>query len=131
MVYLLSDEELPEGFRYPASFVRTVSSVPAPYFAPWWFLAEHPDLSREWLEMVREEYPSRVLIPFAKYDVYDDIACFDGTDCSGDPIVHFVHFAASPGWEGRGNVPNFDAWLEVAKRDSEEWRAERREVPSQ
>ena len=72
-----------------------------------------------WLEEISNQYPSRKLVPFAKINYSDDIACFDASVNSNDPIVHYVHSYASPGWEDRGSVKNFDEWLKLALKDSE------------
>jgi hypothetical protein len=122
---LLTDEELPEGFRYAAAFLQMMSHPEPADPDPWWCLVDTPERPRKWLKMAREDYPSRVLIPFAKYESYEEAACFDGTDRSGDPKVHIVHFGASPGQEHAGSFANFDAWLDQAKRDAAEWKAER------
>ena len=66
-------------------------------------------------------------VPFAHWYCSDDIACFDGADTSGNPKVYFVHAFASSGWEDRGDVDNFDEWLKIAQKDSEEYKKERKE----
>lgn len=123
--YVFEDVELPPGFALPPSFFKIMATNPIPYYEPWWFLTEFPNDARYWFCRFARDYPERVLIPFAKFGVDEDLACFDGTDISGDPVVHLVHAGASPGWEDRGKVANFDAWIELAKEKSAEWKAER------
>jgi hypothetical protein len=96
-----------------------------PHFEPWWFLMEFEGEAREWLDALREDFPEHSLIPFAKYSVYAEVACFDGTDLSGDPAVVFVDLEALPGVVG-GRLANFDEWLEIAKEEAAEWAEERR-----
>jgi hypothetical protein len=115
--YLFQDRDLPEGFRFPPRYLAMVEADPVPSLGAWWLLAEFPDYARYFLKYVREEYPDRSLIPFAKFDVFDDIACFDGADRTGDPGVYYVHAGATAGWEDRGYVRNFEAWLEDTKDD--------------
>ena len=56
--------------------------------------------------------------PFAKYDYIDDIACFDASLPSENPSVYYIHMFATPGWENRGNVIDFNAWLQAALEDA-------------
>lgn len=123
--YLYSKQELPQGFSFPSSFLDIVNRDPVLDLDPWWFLYEFEEVAKTWLLEMKKQYPNRSLIPFAKVTYSDDIACFDGTDRSGDPKVYYVHTFASPGWEDRGNVNNFDDWLKLAKEESMEYKAER------
>jgi hypothetical protein len=123
--YLFQDQDLPQGFIFPGAFVRILSDSKIPYYEPWWFLNKFPDEAAGWLDMLRRYFPSRVLVPFAKYGIYDRVVCFDGTDVSGDPRVFYVNAGATPGWEDWGGEVNFAAWLERAKRDAAEWIAAR------
>jgi hypothetical protein len=77
-----------------------------------------------WLLTVKRLYPERKLVPFALRMGSDDIACFDGSTSSADPVVYLVHAYASSGWEDRGSVANFEAWLKVAEEESARHRAE-------
>ncbi len=98
----------------------------ATQIGPWWFLHRYPESANFWLEELREEYPSRSLVPFAKFSVFDDIACFDGADTSGDPKIYYAFEGASPGWDAQNQGPNshFERWIAQAKRDAEQWKAE-------
>jgi len=109
--FLFAAPEISADFKYPASFLNYCATAKNDSLEPW-YIFEDAEEAMDWLETVREWYPTRNLIPFARDDVSgDDIACFDGADVAGDPKVHFVHTFASAGWEDRGNVPNFAAWL--------------------
>lgn len=104
-------------FKYPAAFLDYCATAENDSLEPW-YIFEDAEEAADWLGTVREWYPTRNLIPFARDDVSgDDIACFDGADIAGDPKVHFVHTFASAGWEDRGNVMNFAAWLVEARKD--------------
>src|SRR5262245_21626115 len=107
--YVVSAELLPHGFQYPASFLELLGGE-LPDLDPWYFLCESRKLVDGWMGDIRGLYPSRKLVPFAKWSASDDIACFDASSASQDPIVHYVHAYASPGWEDRGNVVNFLEW---------------------
>lgn len=125
--YLYSKQELPKGFSFLHSFLEIVHQDSILDIKPWWFFYEFETLSKQWLLEIKKQYPTRSLVPFAKVSYSDDIVCFDGSDTSGDPKVFFVHAFASPGWEDRGNVQNFDEWLKLAKEESTQYKAERAE----
>jgi hypothetical protein len=111
-------------FKLPLSYLDLIAQDELPDLDPWWFLAKEEDSAIFWAQTLRKLYPGRSLLPFAKIDHTDDVACFDLSDTSGNPKVFYVHAFASPGWEYRGEVPSFDAWLENAKEESEEFKAE-------
>ncbi|GAA6143719.1 hypothetical protein [Hydrogenophaga sp. 5NK40-0174] len=115
--------QLPDGFVYPKSFMEFIKLEPLPDLKPWWFLHKYAGTSEAWLKTVREQYPNRRLVPFAKMEHTDDVVCFDASGPSSDPIVHYVHTYASPGWEDRGHVINFDAWLKAAIADAQQFKA--------
>ena len=81
-------------------------------------MCHYPGTSDAWLKLLRRSYPARQLIPFAKYDYTDDIACFDASLLSENPSVYYIHMFATPGWENRGNVIDFNAWLQAALEDA-------------
>jgi hypothetical protein len=123
----ITPEKLPDGFRYPSEFEKFCAATPAKAIKPWSILDER-EVADDWLETVQEWYPDRCLIPFAQHDVTgDDIACFDGNDRTGDPEVHLVHSYASAGWEDRGSVKNFAAWLAFVKEERQEYLQQRAE----
>jgi hypothetical protein len=125
--YLYSIEELPEGFSFPSSFLEIVNKESILDLDPWWFICEFEKFAKYWLSEMKTQYPERQLVPFAKVSYSDDIACFDGSDISGDPKVFFIHAFASTGWEDRGNLNNFDEWLKLAKEESVRYKIEREE----
>lgn len=122
--YLFDEKLLPENFSFPQSYIEFISQEEVPYLEPWWFLFEYREDADFWIDEIAKQYPSRSLIPFAKAGSTDDVACFDGSDTSGNPKVFYVHTFASTGWEDRGDVENFDAWLEKTKADSAQYKAE-------
>ncbi len=90
-----------------------------PDLTPPYFLAIDRQNADFWRETLRDQYPSRLLIPFAmRGDWNDTLACFDGADHSGDPNVFHVHAFTELGWEHRGDWGSFDSWLKQAEIDS-------------
>jgi hypothetical protein len=123
--FLFSPEQLPAGFRYPEIFLKIVESNELPHIEPWWFLCIHEETALFWLKSLKAQYPSRTLVPFAKLEDSDDVACFDGCDASDNPVVKCVHAFASAGWEDRGEARDFSCWLVEARALSEQWSEER------
>ncbi|GKX61435.1 hypothetical protein SOASR032_00040 [Pragia fontium] len=81
------------------------------------------------------KYRDHPLIPFAIAndqsglfnDGYVILACFDGSDRSGDPRVYFHDYGyrgEDPAWDKRYNLDNFSAWLESAKEESAQYKEE-------
>lgn len=115
-LYFYAPKQLPEGFRFPQAFLDFVAQEPIPDVMPWWFVCTmEQTLADFWLAEIRRQYPSRALVPFAKYDTSDDVACFDARTPADDPVVHIVHTFASSGWEDRGQFANFAAWLAMER----------------
>jgi hypothetical protein len=117
--YLYEEHALPKGFRFPRSFLAFIEQELVPDLCPWRFLCFSPKDADGWYLAVKRMYPDRSLVPFAHWINSDDIACFDGAPAD-DPLVHYVHAYASPGWEDRGHVSGFEEWLAAAKRQSAE-----------
>lgn len=109
--FLFPPESLPPGFRYPDSYLKVVNSPELPDLDPCWLLAENEQLALFWQRTLRQQFPRRLLVPFAKWDTSDDLACFDGANTSGNPDVLLIHAYCTPGWEHRGTLPDFEAWL--------------------
>lgn len=115
--------ELPKTFRFPDAFHRFCAAVPEIDLAPWYVFNEAEDVEF-WLSTIREWYPARNLIPFARdFSMGDDIACFDGADTTGNPRVYFVHCFADAGWEDRGYVESFTDWEKIAQEEHVDYMA--------
>ena len=110
MADLLPLTELPEGFDYPREFVRVVE-LGLTNLEPWWIL--QGDQLRDRFLGLRKRYETRSLVPFATRQDNDDVACWDLD--RGTVVV--VHDFASPGYEQRGELPNFYAWFRQAVED--------------
>lgn len=74
MIDLLSEKDLPEGFKYPADFLWIVN-LPITNLKPWIF---HSGIGlQKRFEGIKERYPNRKLIPFAFRQDCDEVACWD------------------------------------------------------
>ena len=93
--FFLDEDHMPKWFKYPKQFSRIVEQGLVD-FDPWYVLSsdEVKKLSIE----LKSRYPLRMIVPFAKKDGSDDIACWDINDLDK---VYIVHDYASQGWEQR------------------------------
>ena len=111
-------------FLYPESYIATISREPGVDLEPWWFIAYEEGDVNSWYKILKSLYPTRELIPFAKFSANDDVACFDGSDNTGNPKILIIHAFASEGWEHHGTVENFDDWLKIAFETKKAWSEE-------
>jgi hypothetical protein len=95
-----------------------------PDIDPWWWLAPHKDSAVYWADTLRKQFPLRILVPFAKHGGSEDVACFDGSDTSGDPKVFYIHSFCSPGWEYRGEKNSFAEWLQLTEIEAKEFKTQ-------
>jgi len=123
--FVYEESMLPKGFRFPEAYVQLLRSTNIPDLLPWWFLGERKASALFWLSTLKEQYPARSLIPFAKRDdLGDTLAAFDGSDSSGEPKVFCIHAYTEPGWEERGAWNSFQDWLKQATSDSAQFKRE-------
>jgi hypothetical protein len=102
---LLTDKELPGGFNYPKQFNHIVD-LGLTDLEPWYVLQGKP--LREMVAGLSQRYPDRKLVPFARRQDNDDIACWQSG--SGDEVF-IIHDFASVGWEQRDHFSSFYEWL--------------------
>jgi len=112
MFKLLCDQEKPSWFSYPPQFMRIVEQNLV-YLDPWRVL-EGEELRKKY-EGIKERYPDREFVPFAKRDDSDDVAGWE----KGVPgKVVILHDYASPEWEERETLDSFWHWLRKAIEDT-------------
>jgi hypothetical protein len=111
VIDLLDEKERPRGFEYPEHFLRAVR-LGLVNLEPWYFLEGRP--LRQALTGLRERYPARQLVPFARRQDNDDLACWDLTQAG---TIVMIHDFASPGWEERRRYEGFWAWFRAAVED--------------
>lgn len=126
-MYLYAKTDLPDDFKYPDAYIDIMSLKVIPDLEPWSFICEFKESASFWMSEMKKQYPTRKLVPFAKLNYSDDIACFDGEDISGDPKVYYVHAFASAGWEDRVYTDSFAEWLKMARLESASYKAEQAE----
>lgn len=119
-----------DNFKYPKKFLQYINTDDIdeiPSYSRYYFLGTDQEIIIFWHNIIKEQYPKRLLVPFAKDEGSDDVFCFDGTDTSGNPKVYQVHTYASEGWEDRGYWDNFDEWYDEIKQISDEYKKEMEE----
>ena len=101
----LNKDEVPDWFKYPSEYMRIVDQNLID-FNPWIILQD--DQLRTRYRGIKVRYPKRELIPFARREDNDDVACWERNfPCK----VFVVHDFASPGYENKEEFNNFWDWL--------------------
>lgn len=105
---IFAASDLYPGFAYPQGLEKVVELGLVDLDS--WFIME-ATLASRYAEGMRERYPERQLIPFAKRTDNDDVACFEMGD---GQRVHVIHDFADPGWEQRAVYEDFWSWFQEA-----------------
>lgn len=112
---LLPQIDLPEWFVYPLDFLSAIDGGLYD-IGPWQIL------DGDWLKVrytgLKDRFPNRELVPFARRLDSDDVACWDKASY---PAVKVVHDFAKPGWEEVFEYSSFHDWLSVARTEGEEF----------
>ncbi len=93
------------SYEYPASFEKLIE-LNLIDFDVWYFI-ESEQASRRYLDL-KKRYPNRKLIPFARRDDNDDIACFEVGKGSK---VQIIHDFSSEGFEQRAEFNDLWDWV--------------------
>jgi len=109
--FLMTESERPGWFRYPFAFLRLLDQ-PIINFEPWHLMTRMEAATR--LEGLKKRYPSRDLVPFARRQDNDDIACW--MKGAADRVA-IVHDFASPGYEQRAVFASTWEWFRAAIDD--------------
>lgn len=111
MIAPLKPSEVPAWFQFPRDYLRVVGQGLVD-LTPWYLMDRDQALSR--MKGLRERYPTRELVPFARRDDMDDVACWERD--RGDTVV-VIHDFASAGHEQRRTFPDFWSWFRNAVED--------------
>jgi hypothetical protein len=111
MIKLIPKNDLPKLFSYPQPFLR-VCEIGIANLEPWHFLGG--ELLRKMQSGLAGRYPDSCLVPFARRQDNDDIACFDANLPEGVVIVHDFASASS---EQRERFKSFYDWFRKAVED--------------
>ncbi len=115
----LSDKIVQAGFKLPESYKR-VFELGLTTIPPWYFL-ENGDFQPLY-EGLQSRYQEHFLLPFARRQYNDDVACFviiSPRFPKSEVLV--IHDFASPGYEVDENFQSFWDWFRRAIDDVIEW----------
>jgi len=92
-------------FNFPSSYLKVIELNLVDY--EYWYLMGDKQI-RTRKEGLNKRFPNRNLIPFARRDNNDDIACFE---VGQGEKVFIVHDFASEGYERRQEFEDFWSWF--------------------
>lgn len=107
-IKLPNKSKLPNEFIYPESFLKVVR-LNLINLDPWIIMNSDQVVSR--MDGLKNRYPTRVLVPFARRIDNDDLACFE--QLKGER-VQVIHDFASTGFEQRKEFNVFWDWFKEA-----------------
>ncbi|KJS29592.1 MAG: hypothetical protein VR64_19690 [Desulfatitalea sp. BRH_c12] len=108
---LLNKTELPSWFTYPSQLIR-VCELNLMNLEPW-IILEGEQLRARY-DGLKERYKDRDLVPFARREDMDDVACWEKGQ--GESVI-IIHDFASPGYEQKGMYKDFWDWFRAAVED--------------
>jgi hypothetical protein len=107
MERLLNESEFPKWFNYPQEFLRLIDQNLLD-FDPWIIL--QGERLRTRFHGIRERFPNRDLVPFARREDNDDVACWE----NGRPGVIIIHDFSTSGHEEHEHFKDFWDWFRNA-----------------
>ena len=114
--FFLDKADRPNWFvEYPKQFSRIVAQGLVD-FDPWYILSS--DEIKTLSIGLKNRYPLRMILPFAKTGSSDDIACWDAHDLDK---IYIVHDYASAGWEQGKIYDSFWDWFRMAVESTIEY----------
>lgn len=105
---LLDESVLPKGFEYPKPILKAISLNLVDF--DFWYIMNKEQMMYRY-EGMKSRYPNRTLIPFARRDDNDDVACFE-MGCGEE--VKIIHDFATSGYEQRTIYKTFWDWFKSA-----------------
>ena len=111
LVVPLESSSAPSWFHHPKAFLRVVEQNLVD-LRPWYLMDHDQVVTR--MQGLRLRYPGRELVPFARRDDNDDVACWEKD--RGEAVV-VIHDFASAGHEERRVLPDFWSWFRGAVED--------------
>src|SRR5512142_2968684 len=108
MFDLPKPDELPPWFTYPDEFLRAVRQCLVD-LTPWHVMERDAVLAR--MEGLRHRYTERELVPFARRQDNDDVACWERDRMAAVVVIHDF---SSAGSETRAVYGDLWSWFRVA-----------------
>lgn len=98
----------PKIYEYPSAYNKIIELNLVDFDT--WYLIEEGQATRRYYDL-KERYPNRKLIPFARRDDNDDIACFE---IGKGGKVELIHDFATEGFEQKNEFEDLWEWLKFA-----------------
>ncbi|MBA4538752.1 hypothetical protein H1Z61_16870 [Bacillus aquiflavi] len=98
-------------YIYPESYKKLIELNLVDFDV--WYLIESGQATRRYYDL-KERYPNRNLIPFARRDDNDDIACFEVGKGSK---VQLIHDFTSEGFEQKKEFNDFWEWFDFVIKE--------------
>jgi hypothetical protein len=114
---LLGSADLPLGFSYPPEFISTLD-LGLTNLTPWSIYTGQSLQDR--YRGLGQRFPDRELVPFARRQDNDDVACWDTR--SGKVVI--VHDFGDPKARDRATFDDFFGWLRQAIEDLIDWHSQ-------
>ncbi|NLK77037.1 MAG: hypothetical protein GX284_04850 [Clostridiales bacterium] len=108
---LFSVKKYYQEFDYPESFLKILELNLLDYDV-WYIMPKEQVETR--IKGLKQRYPNRRLVPFARRDDSDDIACFEVGQAGR---VFVIHDFASEGYEQRKIYEDFWEWFKDAVQE--------------
>lgn len=113
----LAAENLNIGFVYPEEYKKFLNTWKKLYDTPWWLIGTSKGFFKTCFNVINIELGSKkLLIPFAKNDECNILACFD--------LSHRIWYCgledddiANTDWNKRSSMPDFSTWLKAVLKD--------------
>lgn len=105
MKYKFDVQNLFTDFKYPSLFLKIIQ-LGLIDFDCWYLMDKIQVYNRRKGLLIR--YPNKNLIPFARRDDCDNIACFEVG--AGEKVV-IIHDFSSSGWEQENEFQDFKSWF--------------------
>lgn len=106
------DRSLGITFNYPDDYKSFIKNKDKLNETAWWLIGETKGFFSTCFTVINiEQKSTKLLVPFAKSDQSNILACFDEahrvwlTSCENNDIT-------DADWDNRFSVPNFTAWLD-------------------
>lgn len=103
--YHLKKSERPPWLVYPSFFEELIGRQLVDV-GMWYLMPADRVLQR--IDGLKKRYPDRELVPFAKRDDNDDLACWDSK--FGCDKIAVIHDFASSGYEDKESFASFEDW---------------------
>ena len=102
-------ESFYKDFQYPEEFIKIMELDLLNFDL--WVVYDNKEFFDVRIKGLIERYPNRKLIPFAKREDCDDIACFE---IGKEGTVQIIHDFSSEGYEQRKEYKSFWDWFRDA-----------------